>query len=248
MVTHPDHDVLLDAALVADPDVEQHARSCPACRLELDELRSLVATARDASVLPVAPPPPQVWDAIAAELDADLPSRAPAVADPAPVVELRAADERPVDHAAPVRGPRARRWPVAAAAAVVLAVGTGALGWALGSRQDGGAELASTDLLALGTDAVHGSARVSEVGDRRVLEVTTDGVAQPDEGFLEVWLLDETASRLVPLGVLDESRGTFALPSDLDLAEFPVVDISDEPLDGDPAHSGDSLVRGTLGG
>ncbi|WP_460437015.1 anti-sigma factor domain-containing protein [Angustibacter speluncae] len=232
-MTHPDHDVLLDAAVVADPEVEQHARSCPACRLELEELRALVATARDTSVAPVTPPPPQVWDAIAAELDADLPARHPEPADPAPVVELRPA--------------RSRRWPVAAAAAVVLAVGTGALGWALGSRQDGGAELASTDLLALGTDAVHGSARVSEVGDRRVLEVTTDGVAQPDEGFLEVWLLDETASRLVPLGVLDESRGTFALPSDLDLAEFPVVDISDEPLDGDPAHSGDSLVRGTLG-
>jgi hypothetical protein len=28
--------------------------------------------------------------------------------------------------------------------------------------------------------------------------------------------------------------------------EFPVVDISIEPFGGDPSHSGDSVVRGTL--
>lgn len=238
MVTHPDHDTLLDAALVPDPEVEDHARTCAVCRGELEDLRGLVADARDTSVLPVAPPPPEVWDAVAAELAADAPAPGPDPGEPV-VVELH-----------PGRGPRPRRrlWPVAAAAAVVLAVGAGAVGWVVGSRQGGGAELASTQLLALDTQAVHGSARVSEVDDRRVLEVATDGVAQPDDGFLEVWLLDESASRLVPLGVLDGSRGSFALPADLDLGEFPVVDISDEPLDGDPAHSGDSLVRGTLGG
>lgn len=241
MVTHPDHDVLLDAALVADPEVDDHARSCAVCRRELDELRALVATASDTSALPVAPPPQQVWDAVAAELADDVPA---STFDPGPPAA--------VEHGPPGRradaGSRRRLWSVAAAAAVLLAVGAGTLGWVVGSRQDGGAELASTRLLALDTQAVHGSASVREVDGRRVLEVTTDGVAQPDEGFLEVWLLDETASRLVPLGVLDASRGSFALPAGLDLAEFPVVDVSDEPLDGDPAHSGDSLVRGTLGG
>jgi hypothetical protein len=36
------------------------------------------------------------------------------------------------------------------------------------------------------------------------------------------------------------------IPDGLDLAEFPVVDVSREPLDGDPAHSSDSISRGTL--
>jgi hypothetical protein len=32
----------------------------------------------------------------------------------------------------------------------------------------------------------------------------------------------------------------------LDLRDYPVVDISREPLDGDPAHSADSISRGEL--
>jgi len=38
----------------------------------------------------------------------------------------------------------------------------------------------------------------------------------------------------------------FPLPDDLDLAAYPVVDISEEPFDGNPGHSGDSIVRGVL--
>ncbi|WP_163276172.1 anti-sigma factor, partial [Cellulomonas iranensis] len=66
------------------------------------------------------------------------------------------------------------------------------------------------------------------------------------EGYLEVWLLKPDVSGLVSLGTLDGTSGTFALPADLDLTQFPVVDVSDEPMDGDPAHSGVSVVRGAL--
>jgi hypothetical protein len=38
----------------------------------------------------------------------------------------------------------------------------------------------------------------------------------------------------------------FVLPENLDVGEFPVVDVSNEPIDGDPTHSGDSIVRGVL--
>ncbi len=37
-----------------------------------------------------------------------------------------------------------------------------------------------------------------------------------------------------------------ALPADVDLAEFPVVDVSAEPYDGNPGHSAVSVTRGTL--
>lgn len=36
------------------------------------------------------------------------------------------------------------------------------------------------------------------------------------------------------------------LPDGLDLAEFPIVDISLEQFDGDPTHSGDTIIRGIL--
>lgn len=65
------------------------------------------------------------------------------------------------------------------------------------------------------------------------------------KGYQEVWLIAPDLSRLVSLGILTADSGTFPLPAGLDLAEFPIVDVSDEPLDGNPAHSSVSIVRGT---
>ena len=36
------------------------------------------------------------------------------------------------------------------------------------------------------------------------------------------------------------------LPEGIDLAEHPIVDVSVEPLDGDPTNSGVSVARGVL--
>ena len=51
---------------------------------------------------------------------------------------------------------------------------------------------------------------------------------------------------MVSLGVLGHQAGTFVLPTGLDLAQYPIVDISHEPYDGDPAHSAESIARGVL--
>jgi len=51
---------------------------------------------------------------------------------------------------------------------------------------------------------------------------------------------------MVPLGVVSPGSQTFELPADLDLGQFPLVDVSVEPLDGDPTHSGVSVARGEL--
>ena len=75
--------------------------------------------------------------------------------------------------------------------------------------------------------------------------MTLDGPAA-DGDFREVWLIDREVTRLVSLGVLEGSSGTFTIPTGLDLADFAVVDVSAEPFDGDPAHSGDSIIRGVL--
>ena len=81
-------------------------------------------------------------------------------------------------------------------------------------------------------------------GDKVAVDVS--GLAKPD-GFYEVWLLDAEGTKLIALGVLDGTdKGEFAMPPGVSMADFPVVDVSLEPSDGDPGHSKKSLVRGTL--
>jgi hypothetical protein len=50
----------------------------------------------------------------------------------------------------------------------------------------------------------------------------------------------------VALGVLEIGSGRFPVPAGVDLAAYGTVDVSREPLDGDPAHSTDSVARGAL--
>jgi hypothetical protein len=83
-------------------------------------------------------------------------------------------------------------------------------------------------------------------GQRDVVVDLTGG--DDGVGLREVWLLTADATGLVSVGLLDGSSGRFSIPADLDLSQYPVVDVSAEPDDGNPAHSGDSIVRGTLHG
>ena len=76
------------------------------------------------------------------------------------------------------------------------------------------------------------------------LRLETSDLAD-DDGYLELWLIDPTVTRMVSLGPL-RADGLYDLPPGVDPAEFPVVDVSAEPVDGNPAHSGQSLLRGTL--
>ena len=79
-----------------------------------------------------------------------------------------------------------------------------------------------------------------------MLVVDLDQSESSEDGFREVWLLKPDVSGLVSLGTLAGSSGRFDLPAGLDLDQFSVVDVSEEQFDGDPAHSGDSIVRGPL--
>lgn len=150
---------------------------------------------------------------------------------------------------APVLPLRRRRGPwIAAAAAAGLVVG-GAGGTLLAGSGDDGEEPPLVAQAALeplpGWDAT-GQAAVHRTSDgTRILVVDLEG-AVDDDGYREVWLIDRDVDRMFSLGVLEGTQGTFAVPEGIDLAEFPVVDISEEPFDGDPLHSGDSIIRGVL--
>ncbi|WP_373419176.1 anti-sigma factor [Kocuria sp. UCD-OTCP] len=105
--------------------------------------------------------------------------------------------------------------------------------------------LATAELEPLAGYTARGSAEVDERPDgTRQLVVRTDPADV--DGFKEVWLLAPDAQRMVSLGVMAGDEAVFVLPENLDVGEFPVVDVSNEPIDGDPTHSGDSIVRGVL--
>jgi len=111
------------------------------------------------------------------------------------------------------------------------------------SLQDSSSE--TVELAALpGYEGFGGRAEL----DGRDLVVDLTG-AEPKEGeFYEVWLLEIRGGELqdlVALGTIDAS-GHYKISQSVDLSRFNTVDVSVEPDDGDPAHSGKSVVRGEL--
>jgi anti-sigma-K factor RskA len=92
---------------------------------------------------------------------------------------------------------------------------------------------------------VRGRAELVDDAGRQVLDVEVpDLPAAPNGQAFEVWLLAADGG-LQSLGLI-EHTGRFAVPAGVDLTRFNVVDVSREPIDGNPTHSGDSVVRGTL--
>jgi hypothetical protein len=69
-------------------------------------------------------------------------------------------------------------------------------------------------------------------------------------GFHEVWLIDpDDLSKMVAIGNLpDKADAVLPVPPGIDMNRYRLVDVSDEPHDGDAAHSGNSLLRGILTG
>ncbi|MCW2677531.1 MAG: putative transrane anti-sigma factor [Modestobacter sp.] len=194
---------------------------------------------------PAVPPPPRVWDTIAASTGVTVAPRTPE-ADPlagAPVDGPAGLSRRPRS-AAPRAG---RRW-LAVAASLLVGVGVGVVTVALtGSSDAGGPVVARTTLDPLFDTDASGSATVRKDGTSRVLQVDLRAPLL-DKGYYEVWLMGTDAQRMVPVGVLHIGDTELPLPEGLDLAAYPMIDVSVEPQDGNPAHSGLSVARGELPG
>ena len=135
-------------------------------------------------------------------------------------------------------------WTLAASLVVVAAVGVGVWATALNL---GPTEIAAATLSAFPDHA--GAAGTAEVEETRNgglrIRVSLDS-PPPADAYREVWLIRNDAAALISLGILESSNGVFAIPEGIDLSEYSLVDISVEPIDGDPQHSGDSIVRGEL--
>ena len=217
-----------------------HLEACSACQHEVAELQQTVTVARSSlGEAELHEPPARVWQGIQRELGL---SAETAPSAPSPVLSLVDARGR--------RSRRARRVVaplIGVAAAAALIVGA-VLTWNASSPRLGEQLLASAELEALPqwTDSTGYAELAQTASGERVLRVSLE-TSTVGDGVREVWLLTEDVDGLISLGLLDGSEGEFVVPDSVDLERFSIVDVSQEPLDGDPTHSGDSIVRGPLG-
>lgn len=251
----------------SSPGESHHLAVCPACRSELDQLHDAAEIARTtigegAFVAPAA----SVWAGIHRELGlaadvqppglvgvATAPSAGTPAADratPAPASPSRSTSA-PVASLAEARERRGLRGRIigtlVGVAAAAVAIGAVALSWDALRPAPEPTTLASASLDALPAwQGSTGAAVVTESADgERVVSIELAASAE-GEGVREVWLLTPEVDGLISLGLLEGGSGTFVIPEGIDLTEYPIVDVSLEPVDGDPAHSGDSIVRGAL--
>ncbi len=232
-------------------DHEAHLATCDRCQDEVDQLKAVVATARRGSVQdqPVAPPD-EVWQRILAEVRQPAMAAEPDQRSPVwPTEDSR--DPMTESWAVPLsrRGRRTSPVVLAVAAGLVgLLVGTGATLALTRDQPPPTASVAQVVLQPLDAPAAHGTAVLDlGAGNQRTLTVHVQGLPVVPGTFYEVWLMNAEPQRLLSLGVLDSSHaGVFQIPAGLDLSRYPVVDISLQPFNGSPAHSGNSAVRGSL--
>jgi Anti-sigma-K factor rskA len=257
-MTHLDDETLALFALGdASPDADQqeHLRTCSRCAAEVESLTRLVSIGRTARGVEIVQPPATAWNGIHAELGlsdelADVPRQRTSISSVVDEADVPGAstqdpptaDQRDALVSALPQRPVTRWWLVAAALAIGVVAGS--VGSTLLSPSDDPKVLAEAVLEPFPDWQASGAARVEENADGSRAVVVD--LSAPGGGLREVWLIDPDTSGLVSLGLLSGTSGTFSIPADLDLSRFSVVDVSDEPDDGDPAHSGVSIVRGPL--
>jgi hypothetical protein len=252
-VSHIDPELLalraLGEELPASDDL--HLAECAICAAEVDSLREVVRLGRSLQGDDVlVAPPALVWNRIAAGTGVDpatLAAQSAAATRDEPLPPTRAPSGSPPPEGPPATARSGGRvwWALAASVAGIATGAAAVLGWQALETDEPPPVVATATLAPLADPDATGTASIVGAGGERELTVDLDSASEYD-GFLEVWLLSPDASGLVSLGVLRGDTATFPVPDGLDVGEFPVVDISIEPFDGDPSHSGDSVVRGTL--
>ena len=162
-------------------------------------------------------------------------------------------DLPPLRTSAPARRPR---WPalrpvaaVAACAALIAAgVGIGALAFGGGVGEAGDGTRVALARIGEAAPGATGEARVVAADDGG-LRLQVSGLDPSGPGaFYNLWLLDGT-ERLLSLGafrVPSSGSAEVTVPLPVDLADFRHVDVSVEKDDGDPGHSGVSVLRGSI--
>ena len=184
---------------------------------DMDELKA-IATRVTEEDFQRDEPPSALWTAIATAID------------------------RPVNEVVTLRRPHPRAWLGAAAVLVAcLAIGGGLLLSA--GRNDNvvaSAALTNNGLSPLGAES-SGNAEIIRRGSTFRLHLDLSRVPNEPTSYVEVWLIDREVKGMISLGPF-HGDGDYAIPAGVDPAKYPIVDVSIEPADGVPTHSGVSIV------
>jgi anti-sigma-K factor RskA len=261
---HPLDELAVYALDALDDDerqmVEAHLARCPSCRAVVDEHRSTLA-----ALTADEPPPPVVWQRIAAQTGAaDVPTplavmpSAPAAPAP-PVPPVTRPDTRPgggataPTHLRPRRPEPSRRWAAISgvAAAVALVVG-GLVGVAVANRDEEPTSLADLAAAAMEQPGASVITLAASDDNRDAARVVTDGSTGyivlddlptlPAGQAYQLWRLDEPTP--VSLGVIGDGRArvaTVGVP-----AGTTRLALSTEPAAGSVSPTGDIVATGTL--
>jgi anti-sigma-K factor RskA len=94
-----------------------------------------------------------------------------------------------------------------------------------------------------------GTLLISGDGSARRAELSAAGLPVSERVLYELWLLDSARGQM-SLGTFAPGPGgeaTVAMPMPVEDEAYTYVDVSREPADGDPAHSGHSILRAPTG-
>jgi anti-sigma-K factor RskA len=158
--------------------------------------------------------------------------------------EIAAKMDRPVHEVVPIRRTHRRAWfGVAAVVAAALTLAAGLLiSGGDGESVVAAASLSNAGLSPLGS-ASSGKAEIVQRGTSYLLHIDVSRLPQEPSSYIEVWLIDTEVKGMISLGPF-HGNGDYVIPSGVDPAKYPIVDVSLEPSDGVPTHSGVSIVRG----
>jgi anti-sigma-K factor RskA len=141
-------------------------------------------------------------------------------------------------------GGRWRVWvPVAAALLVVALLSFGAIRTLTGPSD--GLVLAATGA----APQAGGELRGEQVGDNRKVELDAWGLPKPeDEGYYEMWYAKAGGERIScgTFTVQPDGSATVSMSAPVSSVEYPEVEVTQEPDDGDPGSSGKVVLKGSL--
>jgi anti-sigma-K factor RskA len=175
-------------------------------------------------------PPADLWAKIADEVGSDD--------QPATVIEI-------ID-----RRPRRRRRRVITGVAWVGAAACALIAFAIARAGDDVRVIDEVALSNAGLDpagaASTGRAKLVVLDDgTRAIDLDLSDLPKVDGEFFELWLIDRQVKGMVSMGPVRGS-GRYIIPPGVATDVFPIVDVSIEPVDGVPTHSGVSVLRGVL--
>ena len=243
-MSHVHEDALAGAALEDGDGLRLrdrwHLVRCRGCAGRLAELRHVVTTGRSAQPAALREPRPGLLTDILAELAQD---EGPSTQDgrqawaPSTGVSPSTVSSLPL----PLPRRRRTRWLVAAAALAAVGVAS-----TVAYRQTSEEVMATAVLSPLPAKSGQGVAEMIRGRDGQELSVKVS-TTPPTDAFEELWLFDADGHGMISVGILPATgRATFPFPAAAALAGYTVVDVSLEPFDGNPAHSHNSILRGTL--